>query len=99
MYDTVQLMLYCVLGTLSEHCSKHKNNSCTCSILIIKSLWFKNVLHHLSPYVLFTVQVIDSCKVEVRLILGVFSFPNVLENYPVSNPKVRVRLKLGCGLI
>ena len=37
-------------------------------------------------------------KVRVRLKLGFFSDANVLKNWPEVNPKVRLRLKLGCGL-
>ena len=48
--------------------------------------------------VLFTFKGNGSCKVRVRLILGFFSEANVLKHWPELNPKVRVRLKLGCGL-
>ena len=41
---------------------------------------------------------IQSNKFRVRLKLGVFSNSNVLKMCPVVNPKVWVRLKLGCGL-
>ena len=41
---------------------------------------------------------IQSSKVRVRLKLGFFSHSNILKMGPVVNPKVGVRLKLGCGL-
>ena len=41
---------------------------------------------------------LESQKVRVRLKLGFFSEANVLKKRPEVNPKVRVRLKLGCGL-
>ena len=55
---------------------------------------FRSLFH----YVLFTFKGNGGCKVRVRLILGVFSYANVLKNWPEVNSKVRVRLKLGCGL-
>ena len=43
---------------------------------------------------------ITCCKVRVRLELaiGVFSYSNILKMCPVVNPKVSVRLILGCCL-
>ena len=40
----------------------------------------------------------ESCKVQVRLKLGVLFDANILKNRPEVNPKVMVQLKLGCGL-
>ena len=37
-------------------------------------------------------------KVRVRLKLGFFSDANVQKKWPEVNPKVGMRLKLGCGL-
>ena len=41
---------------------------------------------------------LESQKVRVQLELGFFSEANVLKKRPGVNPKVRVRLKLRCGL-
>ena len=49
-------------------------------------------------YVFLEFRGIRSCKVRVRLKLGVFSEANVLRNWPEVSSNVRVRLKLGCGL-
>ena len=51
----------------------------------------KSIFH----YVLFTFQGIGSCKVRVRLILGLFFDANSLKNWLKVNLKVRVRLELG----
>ena len=41
---------------------------------------------------------LESQKGRVRLKLGFFFGADVLKKRPEKNPKVRVRLKLGCGL-
>ena len=48
--------------------------------------------------VLFTFYGFESCKVKVPLKLGVFSDANVLKKWSDVNPKVGVRLKIGCSL-
>ena len=65
-----------------------------CSTLIIKCLGLKRI------FLLYLIYFwdIQSNKVWVRLKLGVFSNFNILKICPVVNPKVQVRLKLGCGL-
>ena len=62
-----------------------------CSTLIIKWLSLK-------LFIYYVLSKFGACKVMVRLNLGVFSDFNILKICPLANPKVRVRLKLGCGL-
>ena len=45
--------------------------------------------------VILTFGGVQSCKVRVRLKLGVFSYPNVLNFWLEVSSKVWVRLKLG----
>ena len=70
-----------------------------CSTLMTKINEFESVFFYLFfLQYLINFLGIQSCKVRVRLKLGFFSNSKVLEMCPEGNPKVRVRLKLGCGL-